>query len=73
MEHKIEKESIRYFGIISRLEDISPVNILKRGYSLTYNENKNLITTVENININDILITKISDGVIKSRVIDKGE
>lgn len=73
MEHKIEKESIRYCGIISRLEDISPVNILKRGYSLTYDKNKNLITSVENINIDDILITKISTGVIKSRVIDKGE
>ena len=46
---------------------LDPGNILKRGYSITYTENK-LVTRVSNLKKEDILNTKFSDGEVFSKV-----
>lgn len=57
---------------INDLENKSPMNILKKGYSLTYNEGGNIIKSVGDININDTIKVKLCDGELSARVIDKG-
>lgn len=46
---------------------LDPVNVLKRGYSITYSGGK-LISSISQIHENDIIETHLVDGVIKSKV-----
>jgi exodeoxyribonuclease VII large subunit len=50
---------------------LNPTNILKRGYSITFNENNKIIKGIEQININDEVITKLFDGKFRSTVKNK--
>lgn len=64
----LEKIEIRLTGMLSRLEILDPVNVLKRGYSITTLKGKILKKTDE-VSTGDILKTKLIDGEIDSRVV----
>jgi exodeoxyribonuclease VII large subunit len=49
---------------------LDPVNVLKRGYSITFHKNK-AVKNAEGIKEGDIIITKLYDGSIKSTVEEK--
>ena len=51
------------------LKLLDPGNILKRGYSLTYTENK-LVTRVSGLKKENLLKTKFYDGEVFSKVIN---
>ena len=54
---------------VDSLEANSPINILKKGYSITYlNDNK--ITSVKSVNKNDNIFVRLSDGLLECNVID---
>jgi len=52
----------------SRLESVSPLSVLARGYSITKSEQGKVIKSVSNVEKDTILITELSDGQLKSRV-----
>ena len=56
-------------NLIEKLELINPLGILKRGYSLTYLNNK-VISDIKNIKVGDNLVIKLHDGQINTSVID---
>ena len=62
----------KLLNIIDKLELINPLSVLKRGYSVTYKDNK-IIKDIKNININDEVSIKLENGIIKSKVIDVKE
>lgn len=64
-KEKINKLS----NLIEKLELINPLGVLKRGYSLTMQDNK-IISSVDNVKLNSNIIVKIHDGEIKATVID---
>ncbi len=66
LENKKEKLS----GLTNSLVILDPVNVLKRGYTLT-SRNGMIIKSARDVRENDILETRFSDGQIKSRVTDK--
>ena len=54
---------------VDSLEANSPINILKKGYSITYlNDNK--ITSVKSVNKTDNISVRLSDGLLECNVID---
>ena len=54
---------------VDRLEANSPINILKKGYSITYlNDNK--ITSVTDVKKNDNISVKLVDGSLECEVIE---
>jgi len=53
-----------------RLKALNPKSILKRGYSMTLKDDK-IVSSINNINAEDVLVTVFKDGKIKSRVMDK--
>ena len=65
--YKSKKNDLK--TIIDKLELLNPMNIIKRGYSLTY-INDNIIKSVKNINKNDSINIKLCDGVINATVVD---
>ena len=57
----------KFVNLVQKLELVNPLNVLKRGYSLTYQDNK-LLSNVTNIKINSNLLIKMYDGEIEATV-----
>ena len=54
-------------NLITKLELLNPMSVLKRGYTLTYKNNK-IIKTIKDIKLNENVDIKLIDGVIKANV-----
>ena len=51
------------------LETLSPLKVLQRGFSITTHQHtKQIIKTVDQVSIGDIMTTRVNDGEIQSRV-----
>ena len=66
----LDKNKNKYIQIISKLETLSPLLTLKRGYSIVKKEDK-IINSIEDVNIEDEININLSDGIIKSKIIGK--
>lgn len=55
--------------LIEKLDLVSPLHVLKRGYSITSNSN-GVVDSIKNVKINDEINIRIKDGIIKSKVLD---
>ena len=54
---------------IGKLDALSPLKVLNRGYSVAYNEPKNsLIYSVKNVNLGDIIHLELQDGTLDCQV-----
>lgn len=60
---KLDNNKNEINNLITQLELLNPLNILKRGYSLTYKNNK-IIKSIKNIKEKDNLTIKLSDGSV---------
>ncbi len=60
---KIDNNVTKLNNIIEKLELINPLNVMKRGFSLTYKDDK-LIKSVKKVKKDDILNIKFNDGNI---------
>jgi exodeoxyribonuclease VII large subunit len=50
---------------------LNPKNILKKGFSITKRDDGKVIKSIEEVNIDEELITLLVDGEIKSKVKNK--
>ena len=53
---------------VSRLEDVNPLAVLKRGYSMTLDERGVVVTQTGQIEVGDGISVVVSDGCFKARV-----
>ncbi len=56
--------------IAARLDGLSPLKILERGYSVTRTEDGEVVKTGEQLKIGDKLKTNLADGIVFSEVIE---
>ena len=59
-------------NIISKLEVLNPLNTLNRGYAIIKKDNK-VLSSIKNINNDDIIKISLKDGEVSSKVIKVGE
>lgn len=64
----LDEKSNHYFQLLSKLEPLSPLNTLKRGYTMTKIDNK-VIHSCKKIKKGDTLEIEFHDGSIKTNVI----
>ena len=64
----IDNKSNKYLQIISKLETLSPLETIKRGYTITKKDNK-VITSVNQVKKKDQLDLSLTDGNIKVEVL----
>ena len=57
-------------NLIEKLELLNPMNTLKRGFTLTYKDDK-VIKSINNLNKRDRLKIKFYDGDVMVEVLDK--
>lgn len=56
------KNQSRYERIITALQALSPLKIMKRGYSLAYTSNHQLVKSIQQVKQNDPIQIKLTDG-----------
>ena len=64
----LDKSKNKYINIISKLDALSPLKTIARGYTITKKNNK-VITTIKDIKKEDILEISFQDGNINTKVI----
>ena len=67
----LQKNNERLKENAAKLDTLNPLNILLRGYSLATVDNK-IVKSVDDVNIDDNIIVKISDGSLSCTVNSKG-
>ncbi|MGV6989678.1 exodeoxyribonuclease VII large subunit [Testudinibacter sp. P80/BLE/0925] len=55
--------------LCSQLNSLSPLNVLARGYSISQNQAGKAITASSQLELNDQLLTRFSQGAVLSRVV----
>ncbi len=58
----------KMLSTVSTLDALSPLKVLTRGYSITYDDKGNIITESDQVNSGDKIITKLSNSQITSVV-----
>ena len=64
----LDKKANKYLQIVSKLETLSPLLTLKRGYAITKKDGK-VVDSVKKLKKNDILEVEFNDGIIKTEVL----
>ena len=64
----LDKKSNKYLQLISKLETLSPLLTLKRGYTMTKVNNK-VITSSKDIKKKDVIEVEFTDGIINAEVL----
>ena len=67
-EQQMARHRQELASLAERLNSISPLEVLARGYSLTSDSAGNLIRACKSIELGDTIQTQIADGVITSQV-----
>ncbi len=65
---KVQKEKSRYLSTISKLDAMSPLKTLSRGYIIAQSEEGTVITKKEDISVGEELKITVVDGNIKAKV-----
>ena len=63
----ISQKVERLAANINVLESVSPLQILKRGYSYTTFNNK-IVTDAKNLNVGDVIETSFNSGTVSAKV-----
>ena len=71
--HQISLKKQRYIGCTSKLDALSPLKVLTRGYALTQNEDGTVIRSVEQVNVDDRIRITLGDGNMTAKVIEVKE
>ena len=66
---KIKDEHIKLVALASRLDNLSPIKTMIRGYSIVEDEKGNIIKTVKSLKKEDKIIVKLSDGSVGAQII----
>ena len=64
----IEKKSQKYLQIISKLETLSPLLTIKRGYSIVKCKDR-VVTSSKDLNKKDIVSLQFDDGTLDAEII----
>ncbi len=73
LNSSINKNKLILKNCLDNIENKSPLNILKRGYSLAYNSKGELLKSSENINVSEEICVKLNEGSIEAKVTKVGE
>lgn len=63
----------RFIASTAKLDAMSPLKVLTRGYSMAQNANHEVVRSIKQIQIGDPLYVSVSDGVIATTVTDSKE
>lgn len=69
----ITRAKQRYIAQISKLEAMSPLKVLTRGYSMVQSERGEVVRSVSQVSLGERIQVKLSDGTLSATVMKKEE
>lgn len=66
--HQISLKKQRFIGCISKLDALSPLKVLTRGYALTQQEDGTVIRSVVQVNVDECIRVTLADGSLTALV-----
>lgn len=69
IKYQSDKNKLRLKNNIDLLDSLSPLLILKRGYSYSTIEDK-VITDIDDVSVNDMMKTQLNKGTVWSKIIE---
>ena len=64
----LDRARAKVAALAGRLESLSPLNVLSRGYSLTRTPDGRVIQDAKTVSRGDILVTRLARGEVVGRV-----
>jgi exodeoxyribonuclease VII large subunit len=71
--HIIARNNHRFIGLTSKLDAMSPLKVLTRGYSMAQTEEGEVVRSVSQVERGQRLTISLSDGKLAATVMDKKE
>lgn len=71
-EELYKKKSLKLDKIITSLELLNPLSVLKRGYTLTYKNDK-VVRNIKDLKVDDMITIKFKEGIVKANIKEIGE
>lgn len=66
----LKNKNVMIDHYIDKLIILNPLNLMKKGYSITYKNNK-AISSVKDLDVNDNITVKFQDGEVSANVVEK--
>lgn len=66
--HLIHNRKVRFVGSAAKLDALSPLKVLSRGYAITQTKDNTVIRSVNQIKIDDAINISVSDGTVSATV-----
>ena len=72
-QNALSKANHRYIGNVAKLDAMSPLKVLTRGYSMANTQTGELLRSVHQVEAGESIVVNLSDGSISATVTDKKE
>lgn len=69
MSKRVSAEQRRFASLSGKLESLSPLHILSRGYSIAQNDEGNPVKSINDVQAGQNLTVRVSDGIIDCAVL----
>ena len=68
--NSISRMNQQYIATVSKLDAMSPLKVLTRGYSMVQNENKEVIRSVNQVELGERIRISLNDGTLSATVME---
>ena len=69
----INQKKQRYIAAVSKLDAMSPLNVLTRGYSMAQTSGGEVLRSVHQVELGERVSIRLTDGILSATVMDKKE
>ena len=69
----ITRKNNQYIAAVSKLDAMSPLKVLSRGYAMTQNQNREVVRSIHQVETGEQITVSLSDGTLSATVINKEE
>ena len=69
----ITRKNNQYIAAVSKLDAMSPLKVLSRGYAMTLNQSGEVVRSIHQVEAGEQITVSLSDGTLSATVINKEE
>lgn len=72
-QQTIQRSNQRYIAAVSKLDAMSPLKVLTRGYAMAQRENGEVVRSVSQVELGEKISVSLADGKLSAVIMDKQE